>query len=173
MKINRALLSVSDKTNIKEFATDLITHDIEIISTGGTSSLLKKNKIPHVEISSVTNFPEILNGRVKTLHPSIHAGILAKRENKEHMQILESFQIQPIDLVVCNLYPFEQTINKKKVTIQEIIENIDIGGPTLIRSAAKNYKDVIIITHYNQLPIIQNSLKENKVIHYQNVNSSH
>jgi phosphoribosylaminoimidazolecarboxamide formyltransferase/IMP cyclohydrolase len=164
MKINRALLSVSDKTKIKEFATDLVNHNIEIISTGGTSSLLKKNKIPHLEISTVTNFPEILNGRVKTLHPNIHAGILAKRENKEHMQILKSFQIKPIDLVLCNLYPFEQTINKKKATLQEIIENIDIGGPTLIRSAAKNYKDVIIITHHNQFPTLQKSLKENKEI---------
>ena len=114
MKVQRVLISVSDKTGIKELAKDLVKNDIEIISTGGTATLLKKHDVPIVEISSVTDFPEMLDGRVKTLHPRIHAGILAQRSKKEHMDTLKSFNIQTIDMVVCNLYPFEQTIKKKK-----------------------------------------------------------
>jgi len=162
MKVQRVLISVSDKTGIKELAKDLVKNDIEIISTGGTAALLKKHGVPIVEISSVTDFPEMLDGRVKTLHPRIHAGILAQRSKKEHMDTLKSFNIQTIDMVVCNLYPFEQTIKKKNVSLNDVIENIDIGGPTLIRASAKNYKDVIIITNKDQYPIIQSNLKEKK-----------
>jgi phosphoribosylaminoimidazolecarboxamide formyltransferase/IMP cyclohydrolase len=164
MNIQRALISVSDKTDLKEFAKDLASYRVEIISTGGTANLLRKYQIPHTEVSSLTNFPEMLDGRVKTLHPFIHAGILAQRANKEHMETLASFQIQPIDLVVCNLYPFEKTIEKKDVSLHDVIENIDIGGPTLIRAAAKNYKDVLIITRNDQYPRIQLALNNKKDI---------
>jgi len=164
MNVQQALISVSDKTGIKELATVLVEQDIKIISTGGTATLLKKHNIPIIEISSVTDFPEMLNGRVKTLHPRIHAGILAQRSKKNHMDTLASHNITPIDMVVCNLYPFEQTIQKPKVALSEVIENIDIGGPTLIRASAKNYKDVIIITNTHQYPIIQTALQEHRDI---------
>ena len=110
MKVKRALISVSDKTGISDFSKQLHQLNIEIISTGGTAQLLKKNNVPHIEISSITNFPEMLDGRVKTLHPHIHAGILALRSNKKHIETLQQFNIKPIDMVVCNLYPFEKTI---------------------------------------------------------------
>lgn len=141
----RALLSVSDKTGIVEFARDLIEFGFEIVSTGGTAALLKKSGIEITGISEVTEFPECLDGRVKTLHPSVHAGILAIRENEEHMKKLDELNISPIDLVVVNLYPFKQTISKPDVSLEVAIENIDIGGPTMVRSAAKNNKDVAVI----------------------------
>jgi len=162
MKIQRALISVSDKTGIKELSEHLINHQIEILSSGGTAKILKKHNIPHKEISKVTDFPEMLDGRVKTLHPRIHAGILANRENPNHMKTLQDHQINPIDLVVCNLYPFEQTISKPKVALTDVIENIDIGGTTLIRAAAKNYKDVIVITKPSQYNLLKQSLKNKK-----------
>jgi phosphoribosylaminoimidazolecarboxamide formyltransferase / IMP cyclohydrolase len=154
MKVKRALISVSDKTGISDFSKQLHKLDIEIISTGGTAELLKKNDIPFIGISSITNFPEMLDGRVKTLHPHIHAGILACRSKKKHIETLKQLNIQPIDMVICNLYPFEKTIQKKKVLLEDVIENIDIGGPTLVRAAAKNYKDVIIVTDHHQYPDI-------------------
>ncbi len=150
MKVKRALISVSDKEKIIDFSKRLSNLDVEIISTGGTANVLKKSNIKITKIQKVTNFPEMLDGRVKTLHPKIHGGILAKRNNKKHIETLEKHGINTIDLLVCNLYPFEETIEKEKVGIDEIIENIDIGGPTLIRSAAKNYKDVIVVTNKNQ-----------------------
>ena len=150
MKINRALISVSDKRDILELAKGFEKLNIEIISTGGTAKYLKKNNIKLNEVTNITKFPEIMDGRVKTLHPNIHAGILAKRENKEHMNILKELNIDPIDIVVCNLYPFEETIKNQKSDWNDIIENIDIGGPTLIRASAKNYKDVIIVTDDDQ-----------------------
>ena len=159
MKIQKALISVSDKIGIADFAKKLSDLNIEIISTGGTAQVLKKTGVKVTDISDVTGFPEMLDGRVKTLHPRIHAGILAKRENKDHMETIKKHDIETIDLLVCNLYPFEATIKKPKVTMEEVIENIDIGGPTLIRAAAKNYKDVIVVTQKHQYSLVIDSLK--------------
>ncbi|MDA0986029.1 MAG: bifunctional phosphoribosylaminoimidazolecarboxamide formyltransferase/IMP cyclohydrolase [Bacteroidetes bacterium] len=147
MKIKRALISVSDKTGIVDFARELSKLDIEIISTGGTFSLLQKNKISVKLVSELTGSPEILEGRVKTLHPKIHGGILALRNNTSHMDELIENKILPIDLVVVNLYPFVETISKEKVTHEEAIEQIDIGGPTMLRAAAKNYHFVTVIVN--------------------------
>ncbi|HEX4085592.1 MAG TPA: bifunctional phosphoribosylaminoimidazolecarboxamide formyltransferase/IMP cyclohydrolase [Chthoniobacteraceae bacterium] len=145
MKIKRALLSVSDKTGLVEFARELAGMGIEIISTGGTAALLKKEKIPSLEISAFTGSPEILDGRVKTLHPKVHGGLLYLRGNPAHEKEAEENGIKPIDLVVVNLYPFEQTVAKPGVTLEEAIENIDIGGPSMLRSAAKNYRSVTVV----------------------------
>jgi len=154
VKIRRALISVSDKTGIVDFAKGLTHLGVEILSTGGTAKLLRDNNIPVKEVSEYTGFPEMLDGRVKTLHPKIHAGLLALRDNPEHMQQLKEHDIGIIDMVVVNLYPFEKTIQKSGVTIQEVIENIDIGGPSMLRSAAKNHMSVAAISnpsHYNQI----------------------
>ena len=159
MKIKQALISVSNKEGIAEFAKGLSKLGLSIISTGGTASFLKNEKLKIIDISAVTSFPEMLDGRVKTLHPIIHAGILARRDKKEHMKTLDKHGIKKIDLVVCNLYPFEDTIKKKKVDLEDVIENIDIGGPTLIRAAAKNYKDVIIVTNPKQYDLVLESLQ--------------
>jgi phosphoribosylaminoimidazolecarboxamide formyltransferase/IMP cyclohydrolase len=145
MKIKRALLSVSDKTGLVEFARELAAMGIEIISTGGTAGLLNKEKIPSTEVSAFTGSPEILDGRVKTLHPKIHGGLLFLRGNKAHEKEAEENGILPIDLVVVNLYPFQQTVAKPGVTLEEAIENIDIGGPSMLRSAAKNYRSVTVV----------------------------
>jgi len=155
----RALISVSDKEDIIDFAKELSKLNIEILSTGGTATALRDAGIRIKEVSEVTGFPEMLDGRVKTLHPVIHAGILAKRDEKEHMGALKKHKIECIDLVVCNLYPFEKTIQKPNVSIEEAIENIDIGGPTLIRAAAKNYKDVIVITSRKQYSEVLKALQ--------------
>ncbi|MGA8943279.1 MAG: bifunctional phosphoribosylaminoimidazolecarboxamide formyltransferase/IMP cyclohydrolase [Thermoactinomyces sp.] len=141
----RALISVSDKTGIVELARKFVSLGIEIISTGGTSRTLQDANLPVTNISQVTGFPEILDGRVKTLHPKIHGGLLAIRDRASHQQQLEENGISPIDFVVVNLYPFQQTIKKPDVTIEEAIENIDIGGPSMLRSAAKNHRDVTVL----------------------------
>jgi phosphoribosylaminoimidazolecarboxamide formyltransferase/IMP cyclohydrolase len=160
MKVKRALISVSDKDELIDFAKNLQTLGIDIISSGGTASFLEKNGVKVTEISSVTGFPEMLDGRVKTLHPFVHAGILARRDIKKHMITIKKHGIEPIDLLVVNLYPFEKTIQKKNVNMGDVIENIDIGGPTLIRAAAKNYKYVIIVTDKKQYNDVLKSLKE-------------
>jgi phosphoribosylaminoimidazolecarboxamide formyltransferase/IMP cyclohydrolase len=160
-KIKRALISVSDKEGIIDFARGLQELDIEIISTGGTAQLLKNAKVKVKLISEVTNFPEILEGRVKTLHPFIFGGILAKRESALHQKEIAEQKVDQIDLVVVNLYPFEKTISKKEVTLDEAIENIDIGGPSLLRAAAKNYQDVTVVINPRSYPEIINELKEN------------
>ena len=141
----RAIISVSDKTGIVEFAGKLNCMGVEIISTGGTARILREAGIPVTGVSSITGFPECLDGRVKTLHPAIHAGILAVRGNADHMKQLGELGIRSIDFVVINLYPFKQTILKEDAELREAIENIDIGGPTLLRAAAKNYQDVVVI----------------------------
>jgi phosphoribosylaminoimidazolecarboxamide formyltransferase/IMP cyclohydrolase len=146
MKIKRALISVSDKTGLLDFAKGLAEFGIEIISTGGTAKALQKAGIETVEISHFTGSPEILDGRVKTLHPKVHGGLLYLRENAEHVATAKEHGIAPIDLVVVNLYPFEETIAKEGVTLAEAIENIDIGGPSMIRSASKNYQSVTVVT---------------------------
>ena len=143
--IQRALISVSDKTGILEFAKELHNSGIEILSTGGTAELLRKDGVPVIQVSDYTGFPEMMDGRIKTLHPMVHGGILARRDVPEHLKAMEEHGIRPIDLVVINLYPFEQTVAKKDSTLEEAIENIDIGGPAMVRSSAKNYKDVTII----------------------------
>ncbi len=141
----RALVSVSDKTGIVEFCKRLIACDYEIISTGGTAKALKEAGLPVIGISELTGFPECLDGRVKTLHPIVHAGLLAMRSNPEHMAQLEKLGINTIDIVAVNLYPFKATISKPGVAFEDAVENIDIGGPTMIRAAAKNYQDVAVV----------------------------
>src|SRR5262252_8360547 len=136
--VRRALLSVSDKTGLIDLARGLAELNVELISTGGTRKALADVGLPVRDISDVTGFPEILDGRVKTLHPRVHGGILAIRDNPQHSAVLQAQGISPIDLVVCNLYPFEQTVAKPGSTHEDIIENIDIGGPSMVRSAAKN-----------------------------------
>ena len=146
MKINRALISVSDKTDIVPFARRLSEMAIEIVSTGGTATLLRNESIPHIEIETFTGFPEIMSGRVKTLHPKVHGGLLFLRDNPDHRQQAAAHQIEPIDLVAVNLYPFESTVAKPNVTFEEAIEQIDIGGPSMLRSAAKNYRSVTVVS---------------------------
>lgn len=143
--MKRALISVSDKTGVVDLSRRLVDLGIEIISTGGTFSLLMDNDIPVTSVSDITGFPECLDGRVKTLHPAIHAGILALRDNKTHMNQIDNLNIELIDLVIVNLYPFKATI-ERGADFDEAVENIDIGGPTMLRAAAKNYQDVLVIT---------------------------
>ena len=157
--VRRALLSVSDKTGLIELARGLAGLGVELISTGGTRKALADAGLPVRDISEVTGFPEMLDGRVKTLHPRIHGGILAVRGNPEHVVTLAAQGIQPIDLVVCNLYPFEQTVAKAGSTHEDIVENIDIGGPSMVRSAAKNYHDVAIVTDPAQYAVLLEELK--------------
>ena len=160
MKIKRALLSVSDKTGIVELARFLSENGVEIISTGGTMNAIKEAGIPVTYVSDVTGFPEIMDGRVKTLNPKIQGAILAVRSNPEHMAALEKHDITPIDLVVVNLYPFRETVAKPGVTEAEAIENIDIGGPAMVRASAKNFKDVVIVTYPSRYEGLMAMLKE-------------
>jgi phosphoribosylaminoimidazolecarboxamide formyltransferase/IMP cyclohydrolase len=162
IQIKRALLSVSDKTNILELALLLDSLDIEILSTGGTAKLLNQNKINVTEVSDYTKFPEMLDGRVKTLHPKIHGGILGCRDNPDHINTMKEHNISPIDLVIVNLYPFEETIAQSECTIDLAIENIDIGGPAMIRSAAKNYKNVAVLTSPNDYKEFSQQISKNK-----------
>ena len=156
----RALISVSDKTNIVEFAKGLEKHGFEVISTGGTYTHLKKNGVSCISIEDVTHFPEILEGRVKTLHPKIHGGLLSKRGNELHNKHVAENNIEYIDLVCVNLYPFEATVKKEGVSEEEIIENIDIGGPSMLRSAAKNFNDVAVVTDINDYDKILEELEQ-------------
>src|ERR1700730_4664203 len=144
-KIARVLISVTDKTGILEFARDLSGSGAELISTGGTARLIRDAGIPVQDVSEVTGFPEMLDGRVKTMHPKIAGGILAMRSNAGHMQAIGEHGIQPIDMVVVNLYRFAEAASKAGATLAELIENIDIGGPTMLRAAAKNYQDVAVV----------------------------
>lgn len=161
MKIKRALISVSDKTGIVEFAKELINFGVEIISTGGTAKTLSQAGINVIGISDITKFPEMMDGRVKTLHPAIHGALLAVRDNPEHMKQIEKQGIVPIDMVVVNLYPFVKTVAKPDVTIDEAIENIDIGGPSMIRSAAKNFKGVVVVVSPSFYEGIIEEMKKN------------
>ena len=161
VKIKTALISVSDKTGIVEFATKLSEMGVKIISTGGTAKQISDAGIDVVSIDSVTGFPEMMNGRVKTLHPKIHGGLLALRDNPEHAKALADHQINPIDLVCVNLYPFEETIAKEDCTFEDAIENIDIGGPSMVRSAAKNHKYVTVVTNPSQYDTVIDQMKAN------------
>src|SRR5205085_11952184 len=143
-RIKRALLSVSDKTGLVEFARALSGFEVELLSTGGTARALREAGLQVRDVANVTGFPEMLDGRIKTLHPRIHGGLLAVRDNAEHMAALGEHEIEPIDMVVINLYPFEQTVMRGGAT-EEAIEQIDIGGPAMIRSAAKNYRAVAVV----------------------------
>jgi phosphoribosylaminoimidazolecarboxamide formyltransferase/IMP cyclohydrolase len=158
-KVERALLSVNDKTGLAEFARALADLGVELVSTGGTRDALLKAGLAVKDVSELTRFPEMLDGRVKTLHPAVHAGILARRDDPKHVETLREHGIGPIDLVVCNLYPFEQTVAKPGVTVHEVIENIDIGGPTLVRAAAKNYAAVAIVADPNQYTAVAEELR--------------
>ena len=158
-KIQRAILSVTDKTGLVEFAKELAAMDVELVSTGGTAKLLREEGITVKDISELTGFPEMLDGRVKTLHPMVHGGILHRRENPAHVSSIEEHGIAPIDMIVVNLYAFEKTAAKPGVHFEEIIENIDIGGPSMIRSAAKNFQDVAVVTSTSDYEAIATEMK--------------
>ena len=159
--IKRALISVSDKTGLVDFATALQRFDVEIISTGGTAKALREAGVKVRDVSEVTGFPEMMDGRIKTLHPRIHGGLLAVRNNPEHVAAMRDHEINPIDLVVINLYPFKETIKKETVTVAEAIEQIDIGGPAMIRSAAKNHADVAVIVDPRQYENVLSEIERN------------
>ncbi len=159
-KIRTALISVSDKTGIINLAKGLADLGVKIMSTGGTAKSIRENGIDVTDVSEYTGFPEIMNGRVKTLHPKIHGGLLAVRDNENHMKQIEDLGIGTIDLVVVNLYPFEKTINKENVSQDEAVENIDIGGPSMIRSAAKNFKHVAIVVNPDRYDTLLKELNE-------------
>lgn len=158
-KIERAIISVTDKTGVVELAQELSTLGIEIISTGGTARVIKEGGVPVKDIAELTGFPEILGGRVKTLHPMVHAGILFKREDKEHVETIQKLNIKPIDLVVVNLYAFEKVVEEKG-DLDKAIENIDIGGPTLLRASAKNFKYVTVVTDPADYPLVLGEIKK-------------
>lgn len=160
--VKRALISVSDKTGIVELAQNLHRLGVEIISTGGTAKLMTENNIPVTKVSDLTGYPECLDGRVKTLHPVIHGGLLARRDLPSHMDKIKELGIKTIDLVVINLYPFKETISKPDVKLDDAIENIDIGGPTMLRSAAKNHKDVLVCVDPNDYGRIITALEAEK-----------
>lgn len=158
-KIERALISVTDKTGIVEFAKELSSLGIEIISTGGTAKTIREGGVTVNDISELTGFPEILGGRVKTLHPLVHAGILFKRDNEEHLETIKKFNIKPIDLVVVNLYAFDKVV-KEGGNLEKALENIDIGGPTLLRASAKNFKFVTVVVDPADYPKVLEEIKK-------------
>ncbi len=160
-KIKRALISLSDKTGIEDLVKTLAEFNVEILSTGGTAKKIKELGVEVRDVSDYTGFPEMMNGRVKTLHPKIHGGLLALRDNSGHMQQAKEHNIEMIDMVVVNLYPFEKTIAKEGVKLEEAIENIDIGGPSMLRSAAKNYRSVAVVANPADYPAIIEELKQN------------
>ncbi len=166
MKIKRALISVSNKLGVVDLAKKLSKCGVEIISTGGTMKAIRAAGVPVTYVSDLTGFPEIMNGRVKTLNPKIHGGILAVRDNPEHVQQMEQNGIEPIDLVVVNLYPFKKTVAKPNVTLEDAIENIDIGGPAMIRAAAKNFKFVTVVTNPDRYDEIAALIKETGEVPY-------
>ena len=161
-KVQRAILSVTDKTGIVDFARQLQELGVELVSTGGTAKLLRESAIQVMDISELTGFPEMLDGRVKTLHPKVHGGILHRRADPEHVETVATHSIPPIDMVVVNLYAFEKTAAKPGVGFEELIENIDIGGPSMIRSAAKNFEDVAIVTSPGDYPAIVTEMKSQR-----------
>jgi phosphoribosylaminoimidazolecarboxamide formyltransferase/IMP cyclohydrolase len=160
--IKRALLSVTDKSGLVDFGKFLAEHGVEILSTGGTAKMLRENGVPVVEVSDYTGFPEMLDGRVKTLHPKIHGGILGRRDLDSHKEQMAKHGIAPIDLVVVNLYQFEKAVAQPGCTLEEAIENIDIGGPTLLRASAKNYESVTVVVDPADYPKIMQEMKANK-----------
>ncbi len=160
-RIKRAVISVTDKSGIQEFAKALEEMGVEIVSTGGTARVIREAGVTVKDVSKLTGFPEMMNGRVKTLHPKVHGGILALRDNPEHVAEMKDNGIPEIDLVVVNLYAFENTVAREGVTLAEAIENIDIGGPTLLRSSAKNFKFVTVVVDPSDYDGILEEMKEN------------
>ncbi len=161
-RIRRAVVSVSDKAGVVGFVKDLTQMGVEILSTGGTAKTLRENKVPVKDVSEYTGFPEMMDGRVKTLHPKIHGGLLGRRDNPEDVKQMETHGIHPIDMIVVNLYPFEATVAKAGCTLNDAIENIDIGGPTMIRSGAKNYRHVTVVTDPADYPVLLKEMKESQ-----------
>ncbi|PKN63462.1 MAG: IMP cyclohydrolase [Deltaproteobacteria bacterium HGW-Deltaproteobacteria-15] len=159
-KIERAIISVTDKTGVVEFAKSLAGFGIQILSTGGTARSLREGGVEVTEISQYTGFPEMLDGRVKTLHPKVHGGLLGVRDNPEHVRMMRSHGILDIDLVVVNLYQFEKTVAKQNVSLEEAVENIDIGGPAMLRSSAKNFRDVTVVVDPADYPLVLKEMEE-------------
>lgn len=159
-RAQRALISLTDKEGIEEFAIELNQLDIQILSTGGTASRIRGTGIPVEDVANFTGFPEILDGRVKTLHPLVHGGLLFQRNNPDHLAQCEEHGIKPIDIIAVNLYAFERTVEDPECSLADAIENIDIGGPTMLRAAAKNFHDVTVIVDPNDYPKVLAELKE-------------
>lgn len=162
ISVRRALVSVTDKTGLPEFVKGLQEYGVQLLSTGGTARLLRENGAEITEVSDYTGFPEMLDGRVKTLHPKIHGGILGIRDNQKHVQTMAEHGIEPIDMVVVNLYAFAKTVARPDCTLAEAIENIDIGGPTLIRAAAKNFRHVAVVTDPQDYAAILREMKQSR-----------
>jgi len=159
-KIERAIISVTDKSGVADFAKSLSGFGVEILSTGGTAKAMREGGVTVKDISEYTGFPEMLDGRVKTLHPKVHGGLLGMRDNPEHVKMMQAHGIQNIDLVVVNLYQFEKTVAKEGVTLEEAIENIDIGGPAMLRSSAKNFRDVTVIVDPADYAVVLKEMEE-------------
>ena len=159
-KIERAIISVTDKSGIVEFAKSLSELGVQILSTGGTARALREGGISVTDISDYTGFPEMMDGRVKTLHPKVHGGLLGLRDNPEHVKVMKAHGIKTIDMVVVNLYQFEKTVVKEGVTLEEAIENIDIGGPSMLRSSAKNFRHVTVIVDPADYEVVLREMKE-------------
>lgn len=162
MRIARALISVSDKRWVVELAKELVAMGVEILSTGGTAKLLQKEKAPVMEVSEYTGFPEMMDGRVKTLHPKVHGGLLHLRHLQSHLEAAKAHDIKPIDLVVVNLYPFEETIKDEGISLDDAVEQIDIGGPAMLRSGAKNFSDVTVICDPEDYAELVAEMKDNR-----------
>jgi phosphoribosylaminoimidazolecarboxamide formyltransferase/IMP cyclohydrolase len=160
-KIERAIISVTDKTGVVDFARSLAGFGVQILSTGGTAKAMRDGGVTVTDISEYTGFPEMLDGRVKTLHPKVHGGLLGMRSNPEHIKTMKKHGIKNIDMVVVNLYQFEKTVAKQGVTLDEAIENIDIGGPAMLRSSAKNFRDVTVIVDPSDYDKVLKEMKEN------------
>ncbi len=161
-RIEYALISVTDKTGIVDFARALSGFGVKIISTGGTAKAIRDGGVVVTDISDYTGFPEMMDGRVKTLHPKVHGGLLGLRDNPEHKEMMVEYGIKPIDLVVVNLYQFENTVARKGVSLEEAIENIDIGGPAMLRSSAKNFRDVTVVVDPSDYKTVLKEMKEHK-----------
>jgi len=159
-KIERAIVSVTDKTGVVDFAKSLTPFGVQILSTGGTARTLRDGGVPVTDISEYTGFPEMMDGRIKTLHPKVHGGLLGIRDNPEHVNMMKAHGILTIDLVVVNLYQFEKTVSREGVTLEEAIENIDIGGPTMLRSSAKNFRDVTVIVDPADYRVVLKEMEE-------------
>src|SRR5690349_19882342 len=159
----RALLSVSDKNGLVDLARGLTALGAELVSTGGTARALREAGLPVADVSDVTGFPEMLDGRVKRLHPAVHGGLLARRDLKEHMEAIKAHNIEPVDLVVVNLYPFRETAAKPKISPDDVIEQIDIGGPSMLRSAAKNFAAVMAVVDPDDYPAVLEALREGTI----------
>ena len=159
-KIERAIISVTDKSGVVDFAKDLSKFGVKILSTGGTAKALRDGGVSVMDISEYTGFPEMMDGRIKTLHPKVHGGLLGVRDNPEHVSMMNEHGIESIDLIVVNLYQFEKAVSKEGVTLEEAIENIDIGGPAMLRSSAKNFKDVTVIVDPPDYDLVLKEMEE-------------